>query len=182
MSEGADGRGERKLSHLDESGKASMVDVGGKAETERLAVARGTVTMREETLRLIEESGMEKGDVLGVARVAGIMAAKETARLIPLCHPLPLDQVGVEFELDQARSAVEITATARTTARTGVEMEAMTAVSVAALTIYDMCKSADRAMRIEGIRLVRKTGGKSDFSLEPGAPTSGRPEPVEGRA
>lgn len=172
MSEGTDGRGERRLSHLDESGKASMVDVGGKAETERLAVARGSVTMREETLRLIEESGLEKGDVLGVARVAGIMAAKETARLIPLCHPLPLDQVGVEFELDKARSAVEITATARTTARTGVEMEAMTAVSVAALTIYDMCKSADRAMRIEDIRLVRKTGGKSDFSSEP----------VEGRA
>ena len=172
MSEGAGAEVQegRRLSHLDESGRASMVDVGGKAETERMAVARGSVTMRTETLRLIEANGFEKGDVLGVARLAGIMAAKETARLIPLCHPLPLDQVGVELELDEARCAVEITATARTTAKTGVEMEAMTAVSIAALTIYDMCKSADRAMRIEGIRLVRKTGGKSgDVVLETGA-------------
>ena len=158
------------LSHVDETGKARMVDVGSKPDTERVAVARGSVAMRPETLDLIKSVGFEKGDVLGVARVAGIMAAKNTAQLIPLCHPLPLHQVTIDFELDEARSAVNLTATARTTAKTGVEMEAMTAVAVAALTIYDMCKSADRGMRIEGVRLVRKSGGKSgDIVLEDGS-------------
>ena len=156
-----------RLSHLDESGAAQMVDVGSKPVTDREAVARGRVVMRPDTLALIESNGFEKGDVLGVARIAGVMAAKNTSQLIPLCHPLPLSQVTVEFELDRSESAVEITATARTSAKTGVEMEALTAVSVAALTVYDMCKSADRAMRIEAIRLVRKTGGRSgDVILE----------------
>jgi cyclic pyranopterin phosphate synthase len=149
------------LSHLDESGKARMVDVGGKPDTERLAVAGGSVVMTPETLALIKSNSLEKGDVLGVARVAGIMAAKNTPQLIPLCHPLPLNQVTVEFELDDDGGVVNIEATAKTTAKTGVEMEAMTAVSVAALTIYDMCKAVDRAMRIERVRLIRKTGGKS---------------------
>ena len=161
-------RGDRpRLTHIDESGAAQMVDVGDKPATDRQAVARGRIVMRPETLALIESNGFEKGDVLGVARVAGIMAAKNTSQLIPLCHPLPLSQVTVAFELDRNDSVVEITATARTTAKTGVEMEALVAVSVAALTIYDMCKSADRAMRIEAIRLVRKTGGRSgDIALE----------------
>jgi cyclic pyranopterin phosphate synthase len=155
------------LSHLDESGEARMVDVGAKPETKRVAVAKGSVLMRKETLGLVKDNGFEKGDVLGVARVAGIMAAKNTSQLIPLCHPLPLDQVAVEFEFDDDRSTIEVTATARTSAKTGVEMEALTAVSVAALTIYDMCKSSDRAMRIDGIRLTRKSGGRSgDIVLE----------------
>ncbi len=155
------------LTHVDEAGKAAMVDVGWKSETERVAVAKGSISMLPETLELIKANGFEKGDVLGVARIAGIMGAKNTSQLIPLCHPLPLDQVTVEFEYEEERSAVTITATARTTAKTGVEMEALTAVSVAALTIYDMCKGVDRAMRIGDIRLIRKTGGKSgDFLLE----------------
>ena len=155
------------LSHVDESGEARMVDVGAKPATERVAEARGTVYMRAETLALIETSGLEKGDVLGAARIAGIMAAKSTAQLIPMCHPIPLDNVAVELKLDRGRSTVEISATAKTTAKTGVEMEAMTAVSVAALTVYDMCKSADRGMRIGDIRLARKAGGKSgDIVLE----------------
>ncbi len=144
-----------------------MVDVGAKDSTERMAVVTGSVLMQPDTLKLIETNDIEKGDVLGVARIAGIMAAKNTAQLIPLCHPLPLDQVTVEFRLDHERSAVDIRGTARTTAKTGVEMEAMTAVSVAALTIYDMCKAVDRGMRIGDIRLRRKTGGKSgDITLE----------------
>ena len=165
----AGGSGEEPgLSHVDDSGAARMVDVGEKDETRRVAVARGSVVMRKETLALVAENRSEKGDVLGIARVAGIMAAKNTSQLIPLCHPLPLDQVLVEFELDQERGAVDITATARTTAKTGVEMEALTAVSVAALTIYDMCKGSDRAMRIDGVRLARKSGGRSgDIVLEP---------------
>ena len=155
------------LSHVDESGTARMVDVGGKPDTERVAVARGSVVMGPETLAMVKSNDFEKGDVLGVARIAGIMGAKSTSQLIPLCHPLPLSHVAVEFEIDDQRNAVGITATAKTTAKTGVEMEAMTAVSVAALTIYDMCKSVDRAMRIEAVRLVRKTGGKSgDIVLE----------------
>ena len=155
------------LTHLDESGRAQMVDVGAKPETRRVAVARGSVLMLAETLEQIERNGFEKGDVLGVARVAGIMAAKSTSQLIPLCHPLPLDQVTVEFDMDSQRNAVDITATARTMAKTGVEMEAMVAVSVAGLTIYDMCKSVDRAMRIDGVRLVSKSGGKSgDIVIE----------------
>ena len=155
----------KRLTHLDESGTARMVDVGAKPVTGRAAVARGAVTMKPETLALIRSNGFEKGDVLGVARVAGVMAAKSTSQLIPLCHPLPLDVVTVDFKLGEDRVSIE--AIAKTSAKTGVEMEAMTAVSVAALTVYDMCKSADRSMRIEAVRLVRKTGGKSgDLVLE----------------
>ena len=155
------------LTHVDEAGRATMVDVGWKSETERVAVARGSISMMPETLELIKANGFDKGDVLGVARIAGIMGAKNTSQLIPLCHPLPLDQVTVEFEYEDEGCAVSITATAKTTARTGVEMEALTAVSVAALTIYDMCKGVDRAMRIGDIRLIRKTGGRSgDIVLE----------------
>ena len=158
---------ETRLTHIDPSGKAQMVDVGWKPETQREAVARGRVVMRPETLALIQANSFEKGDVLGVARIAGIMGAKNTSQLIPLCHPLPIDRIAVDFELDTEHSAVEITATARTTGKTGVEMEALTAVSIAALTIYDMCKAVDRAIRIEDIRLVRKTGGQSgDVILE----------------
>ena len=155
------------LTHVDASGRARMVDVSPKDETHRTAVARGAILMKSETLELIKTNGFDKGDVLGVARVAGVMGAKSTAQLIPLCHPIPLDQVTVEFELDDEQGAVRIEATARTTAKTGVEMEALTAVSVAALTIYDMCKGVDRGMRIESVRLARKTGGRSgDFVLE----------------
>ena len=138
-----------------------MVDVGWKDETEREAVAAGSVIMQPETLALIREGSVAKGDALSVARIAGIMGAKQTPNLIPLCHPIPLSSVAVELELDPARSAVDITATARTTARTGVEMEALTAAAIAALTIYDMCKATDRGMRIDGVRLIRKRGGKS---------------------
>ena len=156
-----------RLTHLDESGQASMVDVGDKPVTQREAVARGFVSMKPETLRLIKEGLVKKGDALNTARLAGIMGAKQTANLIPLCHPLPLDQVSVDFELDEDRCGIHITASARTSAKTGVEMEALTAVSVAALTLYDMCKSADRGMRIQDVRLVRKLGGKSgDIVLE----------------
>ena len=155
------------LTHLDELGNARMVDVGDKPDTQRVAVARGSVLMRAETLERVKTNGIEKGDVITVARVAGIMGAKSTSQLIPMCHPIPLDQVAVELTADDGRSAIDITATAKTTAKTGVEMEALTAVSVAALTVYDMCKSVDRGMRIEGVRLVRKSGGRSgDFVLE----------------
>ena len=155
------------FTHLDESGEARMVDVGAKEATERTAVAAGSVVMRPETLRLIREGGFEKGDVLGVARTAGIMAAKRTHELVPLCHPIPLTHVSVEFDRADASDRVSITATARARWSTGVEMEALTAVTVAALTIYDMCKSADRGMRIEGVRLLRKSGGRSgDFRAE----------------
>ena len=164
---GRSGRSNASLTHLDESGRARMVDVGWKPETQRVAVARGSVVMLPETLELIKSNSLEKGDVIGVARVAGIMAAKGTSQLIPLCHPVPLEQVSIEFEPDEQRNALQITATAKTTSKTGVEMEAMTAVGVAALTIYDMCKSVDRGMRIDGLRLVRKNGGKSgDFVSE----------------
>jgi cyclic pyranopterin phosphate synthase len=164
---GTSGNGSR-LSHVDEQGKVKMVDVGWKPETEREAVARGSVVMQKQTLELIKEGEVEKGDVLSVARIAGIMGAKRTSELIPLCHPLPLDQVVVELDLDEKNSQVLITATARTTAKTGVEMEALTAVTVAALTIYDMCKAVDRGIRIESIQLMRKRGGKSgDIVLEP---------------
>ena len=149
------------LTHLDAQGHARMVDVGDKPVTQREAVARGQVSMQPETLRLIQEGLTKKGDVLAIAQLAGIMGAKRTAELIPLCHPLPLDRVNVELELDEGHSRVNITATAKTSARTGVEMEALTAVSVAALTLYDMCKGVDRGMRIEAIRLVRKQGGRS---------------------
>lgn len=150
-----------RLTHFDAEGKAAMVDVGEKAETQRSATARGEVTMAAETFALVAEGRIGKGDVLGVARLAGIMAAKRTPELIPLCHPLALTSVKVELSLDAARHAVEIEATCKLTGRTGVEMEALTAVSVAALTVYDMCKAADRGMRIGAIRLVEKSGGKS---------------------
>jgi len=138
-----------------------MVDVGGKPDTVRMAVARGEVHMRTETLGLIRAGQMKKGDVLIVAQVAGIMAAKRTSELIPLCHPLPLSSVDVELALDDALPGVQITATARTTGKTGVEMEALTAVSVAALTVYDMAKAVEKTMRIQNIRLVEKHGGRS---------------------
>ena len=156
-----------KLSHLDESGRARMVDVTAKDDTVREAVAKGSVRMKPETLALIQSGGVPKGDVLAVAQVAGVMAAKRTHELIPMCHPLLLTAIDVRLEPDEKESAVQITATVRTTGKTGVEMEALTAVSVAALTIYDMCKAVDRGMRIEGVRLVRKSGGKSgEVALE----------------
>lgn len=149
------------LTHIDESGKARMVDVSQKLETERVAVAKGSVVMQPETLQLIRVNGFEKGDVLGVAKVAGILGAKHTWQLVPLCHPISLDQISIDFDFNIERNAVEITAAAKTTSKTGVEMEALTAVSVAGLTIYDMCKSVDRAMHIDGVRVVRKSGGIS---------------------
>ena len=149
------------FTHFDESGKAVMVDVSGKGETERVAVAGGRVELSEETARLIASGGMKKGDVLSVARLAGIMGAKRTPDLIPLCHPLSLSSVKVELSLDEAASAVDIKATCKLIGRTGVEMEALTAVSVAALTVYDMCKAVDKGMRITDIRLLHKSGGKS---------------------
>ena len=150
-----------ELTHADSSGRARMVDVGDKADTRRVAVAKGEVLMRPETLELIAKNQVAKGDVLAVAQVAGIMAAKETSRLIPMCHPLMLTHVELQFELLPQEHTVEITASAATTGKTGVEMEALVAVSVAALTIYDMCKAVDRGMHLGNIRLVRKSGGKS---------------------
>ncbi len=150
-----------QLSHIDEAGRARMVDVTAKADTAREAVARGTVLMQPETLALIQSGGVPKGDVIAVARLAGVMAAKHTHELIPLCHPLLLTDIDVEIAPDEAASSLQITATVRTTGKTGVEMEAMTAVSIAALTVYDMCKAVDRGMRIEAVRLARKRGGKS---------------------
>ena len=153
------------LTHFDANGDAVMVDVAAKPVTERIAVAGGSIVMKPETLARIRQGQIAKGDVLAVARLAGIMAAKKTGDLIPLCHPIGLDAVSLDFALDEARSAVDITATCKVHGRTGVEMEAMCAVSVAALTIYDMCKAIDRAMRIGEIRLMRKSGGKSgDFA------------------
>jgi cyclic pyranopterin phosphate synthase len=150
-----------KPTHFDSEGKVRMVDVSAKPATERTAIAKGTVAMKPATLEMIKQGEAAKGDVMAVAQMAGIMAAKQTSHLIPLCHPLPITSVSVDFKLDEERSAVDITATVKTTAQTGVEMEALTAVSVAALTIYDMCKAVDRGMRIESIRLARKSGGKS---------------------
>ena len=149
------------FSHFDEAGNAVMVDVTGKAVTERVEIASGQVLMRPETLALIERGGVGKGDVLGVARLAGIMGAKRTAELIPLCHPLPLSSVQMDLACRSEPPAVEITATCRSVGRTGVEMEALCAVSAAALTVYDMCKALDRGMRITDIRLRHKAGGKS---------------------
>ena len=150
-----------KLTHLGASGEANMVDVGGKAETQRTAVAEGTVRMKRETLATILAGDAMKGDVLGAARIAGIMAAKRTHELIPLCHPLLLTKVSVEIEADEALPGLRVVATARVTGKTGVEMEALTAASVACLTIYDMAKAVDREMVIGDIRLMQKTGGKS---------------------
>jgi cyclic pyranopterin phosphate synthase len=158
-----------ELTHVDEQGRARMVDVSGKPATRRVAVARGQVRMQRETLALIRQNALSKGDALATARIAGILAAKKTADLIPLCHPLMLTHVSIEFEMREAENdgAVEITAAVETTAETGVEMEALTAVSVAALTIYDMGKAVDRAMRLTDIRLIEKHGGKSgDIVLE----------------
>jgi cyclic pyranopterin phosphate synthase len=149
------------LTHFDAQGNARMVDVSDKAETERVAVAKGAVLMGADTLALIRSGGVKKGDVLSVAQLAGIMGAKRTPDLIPLCHPLALSSVTVELSLDEARAAVEIVATCKLKGRTGVEMEALTAVSVAALTVYDMVKAVDKAMRITDIRLIHKSGGKS---------------------
>jgi cyclic pyranopterin phosphate synthase len=149
-----------KLTHFDDQGRAAMVDVSQKADTARTAVARGRITMRPETLALINEGRIGKGDVLGVARIAGIMAAKRTSDLIPLCHPLLLSKVAVDLT-PVAPDAVEIEATVKLTGQTGVEMEALTAVTVAALTVYDMCKAVDRGMTIEAVRVVHKSGGKS---------------------
>jgi cyclic pyranopterin phosphate synthase len=149
-----------KLTHFDEQGRAAMVDVSAKAETARTAIARGRIVMAPATLELIRAGQVGKGDVLGVARLAGIMAAKRTADLIPLCHPLMLAKVTVDL-VAAPPDAVEIEALVKVTGQTGVEMEALTAVTVAALTVYDMCKAADRGMRIEAVRLVHKSGGKS---------------------
>ena len=150
-----------QLTHLDESGRARMVDVGNKPDTERLAIAKGEVHMRPKTLALIQAGDIKKGDVLAVAQVAGVMAAKHTADLIPLCHPLPLTQVTIDIEPDPDLPGVRITASVRTVGKTGVEMEALTAVSVAALTVYDMAKAAEKTMRIQNIRLIEKHGGQS---------------------
>ena len=156
-----------ELSHIDNQGRARMVDVGGKPDTKRMAVAQAEVAMSPQTLRLIANKGMPKGDVLAVAQVAGILAAKRVPDLIPLCHPLLLTRVDVQFQIDEGASRIEITATVHSRGKTGVEMEALTAASVAALTIYDMAKAVERTMRIENIRLVRKSGGQSgEISLE----------------
>ena len=150
-----------KLSHLDSQGRARMVDVSEKPDTARMAVAKGEVRMEQATLALIRDGLLKKGDVLGIAEVAGVMAAKRTSELIPLCHPLALSQVQVDLELDEALPGVVITASVKTTGKTGVEMEALTAVTVAALTVYDMAKAAEKTMHINNIRLVEKHGGRS---------------------
>jgi cyclic pyranopterin phosphate synthase len=150
-----------RLTHLDDAGRASMVDVSDKPDTRREAVARGQVVMQPQTLALILSGGMPKGDVLATARIAGIMAAKRTAELIPLCHPLSLSSVAVELSAAEDGSGIEIEARARTTGPTGVEMEALTAASIAALTLYDMCKAVDRCMRIDAVRVVAKSGGRT---------------------
>ena len=150
-----------KLSHFDEAGQAHMVDVSAKPVTDRIAVAEGRVVMRADTLALVLQGSAKKGDVLGIARVAGIMAAKRTAELIPLCHPLPITKVTLDLVPDAALPGIRVQATVKTSGQTGVEMEALTAVSVACLTLYDMLKAAEKSMQIEGIRVVLKDGGKS---------------------
>lgn len=160
---------EARLTHLDEQGRATMVDVGGKAETERVAIAEGFVKMAPETLALIQSGGAAKGDVIATARIAGIMAAKRTADLIPLCHPLMLTKVAVTIEAVDTLPGLRVEAMARLKGQTGVEMEALTAVSVACLTLYDMAKAVDKAMEITGVRLLSKTGGKSGDWNHPGS-------------
>jgi cyclic pyranopterin phosphate synthase len=161
----------KRLTHLDKRGAARMVDVGGKAVSERIAVAEGRVVMQPSTIALIRAGDAKKGDVLGAARLAGIMAAKRTHELIPLCHPLPVSKIAVDCAIDPKLPGVRVTAEVKVRAQTGVEMEALTAVSVACLTIYDMVKAADRGMRIEGIRLLKKSGGRSGtYAAEGGAP------------
>ena len=160
--------GKDGLTHIGEDGAANMVDVGDKPETVRVAAAEGWVYMQAETLRMIQSGDAKKGDVIGTARLAGIMAAKQTSNLIPLCHPLMLTKVSVDIEADEALPGLRVEATAKLTGKTGVEMEALTAVSVACLTIYDMAKAVDKAMEIRDIRLVSKSGGKSgDWSRPP---------------
>ena len=149
------------MTHFDADGQAHMVDVGAKAETRRVAVASGRIVMQPETFAMIRTGTAKKGDVLGIARIAAIQASKRSSELIPLCHPIPLTRVTVDFELDDAESALRCTVSAETVGRTGVEMEALTAVSVGLLTIYDMCKAVDRGMHIEGVQLLEKLGGKS---------------------
>lgn len=156
-----------KLTHFDDDGKAVMVDVGGKADTQRIAIAAGSISMSREAFALVKSGTMAKGDVLGVARIAGIMAAKKVDSLIPLTHPLMINKAEIDFSMDEERRQIDIEALVAITGKTGVEMEALTAVSVAALTIYDMCKAVDKSMKISNIRLLRKTGGKSgDFNRE----------------
>ena len=156
-----------KLTHIGDDGEARMVDVSDKDVTDRTATARGSVLMAPETLQLIIDGTVKKGDVISVARLAGIMAAKRTADLIPLCHPLALNRIDVDLSCDPDRNAIEIVATCRVSGRTGVEMEALTAVSTAALTVYDMCKAVDRGMQLTDIRLVHKAGGKSgEFKVD----------------
>lgn len=150
-----------RLSHLDESGRAHMVDVSHKPDTTRIAIAKGEVLMRPETLAVIEAGELKKGDLLTVAQLAGVMAAKRTSELIPLCHPLPISQVEVVLELDSDLPGIRITSSVRTVGKTGVEMEALTAVTVTALTVYDMAKAVEKTMRIQNIRLVEKRGGQS---------------------
>ena len=153
------------LTHFDAHGQAHMVDVGGKQPTHRVAVAEGRIVMKPETLEIIQKGTAKKGDVLGIARIAGIMAAKQTSNLIPLCHPLALTRVAVEFEICPEANAVQCKATVETHGKTGVEMEALTAVQIALLTIYDMCKAVDKRMVMEQIQVMSKQGGKSDFAL-----------------
>jgi cyclic pyranopterin phosphate synthase len=161
---------ESKLTHFDATGQAHMVDVAEKSETHRVARAAGRIVMLPETLAQIAAGTAKKGDVLGIARIAAIQAAKRTSDLIPLCHPLALTRVGVDFDLDREGSAVECVATVETLGRTGVEMEALTAVSVGLLTIYDMCKAVDRGMRIDGVALLEKRGGRSGHWIAPSTP------------
>jgi cyclic pyranopterin monophosphate synthase len=158
----------RDLSHIDDYGKAHMVDVGDKPDTVREARARGVVVMQPSTLELIQRNALQKGDVLAVAKIAGIMAAKRTSELIPLCHPLPLTNVDLTFGLDPSAGRIDIESVARVTGKTGVEMEALTAVAASALTVYDMCKAVDREMCITDIRLIEKQGGRSGFFHRPG--------------
>lgn len=154
----------QKLTHFDADGKAVMVDVGGKQDTQRIAVAAGSISMSTDAFALVKSGTMAKGDVLGIARIAGIMAAKKVDALIPLTHPLMINKAEVDFTFDDERKAVNIEATVAISGKTGVEMEALTAVSIAALTIYDMCKAVDKTMEIDNIRLLKKSGGKSgDF-------------------
>ena len=153
----------QKLTHIDENGEAKMVDVSEKKETERVAIATGKITMKPETLNLIQQGGIKKGDALSVARLAGIMGAKKTSDLIPLCHPLALDAIEVELSPNLNDNSIEIRASCKVKGRTGVEMEALNAVSIAALTVYDMCKAVDREMIVGNIRLIQKIGGRSGF-------------------
>ena len=153
------------LSHVDQTGNASMVDVGAKSSTFRVAKAEGWVHMKPATLNLIKENSIGKGDVLSVAKVAGIMASKKTSDLIPLCHPIPVDKVSVEIVIDESKNAIHVVSDASTHSKTGIEMEALIAVSISCLTIYDMCKSAERTIKIDGIRLLKKTGGKHTYNI-----------------